>query len=156
MDSDWMFHIIGHRFDSACRPCKRWCPELDRCGSIQYSTIGIHEIGFDHLFGWISGKKPKYISSFKKGFLPAVLLVFLAFGLIMFQPDLGTGVVLVLTCFVMIYIAGAKLMHFIGLGLIGVGGFVYLILSAPYRISRISAFLNPWEDPLGDGFQIIQ
>src|SRR5699024_1469394 len=101
-------------------------------------------------------KNQQYISSFKKGFLPAVLLVFLAFGLIMFQPDLGTGVVLVLTCFVMIYIAGAKLMHFIGLGLIGLGGFVYLILSAPYRISRISAFLNPWEDPLGDGFQIIQ
>lgn len=101
-------------------------------------------------------KNQKFITSFKKGFLPTILLVFLAFGLIMLQPDLGTGVVLVLTCFAMIFIAGARLMHFVGLGLIGIGGFVYLIISAPYRVSRISAFINPWDDPLGDGFQIIQ
>src|SRR5699024_5672072 len=46
--------------------------------------------------------------------------------------------------------------HFVGLGILGLSGFVLLILSAPYRIKRITAFLNPWEDPLGDGFQIIQ
>ncbi|HLR40206.1 MAG TPA: stage V sporulation protein E [Virgibacillus sp.] len=98
----------------------------------------------------------KYITSFKKGFFPSIILVFTAFGLIMLQPDLGTGVVLVLTCMIMIFVAGARLMHFFGLALIGVAGFAYLIISAPYRISRITAFLNPWEDPLGDGFQIIQ
>lgn len=98
----------------------------------------------------------KYITSFKQGFIPSIILVFTAFGLIMLQPDLGTGVVLILTCMMMIYIAGARLTHFIGLASIGVAGFLYLILSAPYRISRITAFLNPWEDPLGDGFQIIQ
>lgn len=98
----------------------------------------------------------KYITSFTKGFLPMLLLVMTAFGLIMLQPDLGTGVVLVLTCAMMIFIAGARLSHFVGLGVIGIVGFVLLIISAPYRISRITAFLNPWDDPLGDGFQIIQ
>ncbi|MBM7571735.1 cell division protein FtsW [Aquibacillus albus] len=98
----------------------------------------------------------KYITSFKKGFLPALLLIFVAFGLIMLQPDLGTGAVLVLTCMVMIFIAGARISHFIGLGILGMIGFLGLIISAPYRIDRITAFLNPWEDPLGDGFQIIQ
>ncbi|WP_163970745.1 stage V sporulation protein E [Oceanobacillus halotolerans] len=98
----------------------------------------------------------KYITSFKKGFFPALILVFAAFGLIMLQPDLGTGVVLVLTCMVLIYTAGAKISHFVWLGILGIVGFLFLILSAPYRISRITAFLNPWEDPLGDGFQIIQ
>ncbi|MGM8211835.1 stage V sporulation protein E [Virgibacillus sp. W0430] len=98
----------------------------------------------------------KYITSLKKGFLPAILLVFTAFGLIMLQPDLGTGVVLVLTCMMLIFVAGAKISHFISLGILGLLGFVFLIVSAPYRISRITAFLNPWEDPLGDGFQIIQ
>jgi len=100
--------------------------------------------------------KQKYITSFVKGFLPCLLLVFTAFGLIMLQPDLGTGMVLVLTCITMIFIAGARISHFIGLALVGLVGFVLLILSAPYRINRITAFLNPWEDPLGDGFQIIQ
>ncbi|SDJ74172.1 stage V sporulation protein E [Sediminibacillus albus] len=98
----------------------------------------------------------KYITSFKKGFLPVILLVFVAFGLIMLQPDLGTGVVLVLTCMVMVFVSGAKISHFAGLGILGIAGFLGLIISAPYRINRITAFLNPWEDPLGNGFQIIQ
>ncbi|MEC5422783.1 stage V sporulation protein E [Virgibacillus sp. C22-A2] len=98
----------------------------------------------------------KYIISFKKGFFPSIILIFTAFGLIMLQPDLGTGMVLVLTCMLMVFVAGARLLHFFGLAAIGLAGFVFLILSAPYRISRITAFLNPWEDPLGDGFQIIQ
>lgn len=98
----------------------------------------------------------KYIRSFKNGFFPALTLVFVSFGLIMLQPDLGTGVVLVLTSMLMIFIAGARLGHFFGLAVFGVIGFAFLIISAPYRISRITAFLNPWEDPLGDGFQIIQ
>lgn len=100
--------------------------------------------------------KQKYITSLTKGFLPCLLLIFTAFGLIMLQPDLGTGLVLVLTCITMLFIAGARLSHFVGLGLVGLVGFAFLILSAPYRINRIVAFLNPWEDPLGDGFQIIQ
>jgi cell division protein FtsW len=98
----------------------------------------------------------KYITSLRKGFFPSLLLVFTAFGLIMLQPDLGTGMVLVLTCMVMIFTAGARLSHFFGLAAVGLAGFIVLIASAPYRISRITAFLNPWEDPLGDGFQIIQ
>ncbi|EQB36508.1 MULTISPECIES: stage V sporulation protein E [Virgibacillus] len=98
----------------------------------------------------------KYITSFKKGFIPSILLIFTAFGLIMLQPDLGTGMVLVLTCMIMVFTAGARLSHFFGLAALGLIGFIGLIASAPYRISRITAFLNPWEDPLGDGFQIIQ
>jgi len=100
--------------------------------------------------------KQKYITSLTKGFLPCLLLIFTAFGLIMLQPDLGTGLVLVLTCVTMLFIAGARIPHFIGLGIVGFIGFALLIVSAPYRLNRIFAFLNPWEDPLGDGFQIIQ
>lgn len=100
--------------------------------------------------------RQKYITSFKKGLAPSLGLVFLAFGMIMLQPDLGTGTVMVGTCIVMIFIAGARVRHFAILGLIGAAGFVALVLSAPYRIKRITSFLDPWEDPLGSGFQIIQ
>jgi cell division protein FtsW len=98
----------------------------------------------------------KNITSFKRGLLPALALVFLAFGMIMLQPDLGTGTVMVGTCIAMIFVAGARISHFIGLGILGLAGFAALVLSAPYRIKRITSFLNPWEDPLGSGFQIIQ
>lgn len=98
----------------------------------------------------------KYITSFKKGLLPSLSLVFLAFGLIMLQPDLGTGAVMVGTCIVMIFIAGAKIAHFFGLGVLAFLGLAGLIISAPYRIQRITSYLDPWSDPLGSGFQIIQ
>lgn len=94
--------------------------------------------------------------SFKKGLLPPLFIVLLAFSMIMLQPDLGTGAVMVITCMVMLYSAGAKVSHFIGLISIGILGLIGLILSAPYRMKRITSFLDPWEDPLGSGFQIIQ
>lgn len=98
----------------------------------------------------------KKITSFKKGLVPSLALVFTAFGIIMLQPDLGTGTVMVGTCIVMIFVAGARVSHFAGLALLGVAGFVALVLSAPYRIKRITSFLDPWEDPLESGYQIIQ
>lgn len=98
----------------------------------------------------------KRITSFKKGLVPSLGLVMVAFAMIMLQPDLGTGAVMVGTCVVMIFISGAKISHFAWLGLLGIAGFVGLIISAPYRIARITSYLDPWNDPLGSGFQIIQ
>lgn len=101
-------------------------------------------------------EQQKYITTVKKGLLPSLTLVGTAFAMIMLQPDLGTGTVMFATCLVMIFIAGARIAHFAVLGLIGIGGFVALVLSAPYRMARITSFLDPWEDPLKSGFQIIQ
>lgn len=108
-----------------------------------------------YLAHYLANQK-KYMATFFRGFLLPHILVAFCFGLIMLQPDLGTGVVLFLTCAVMIFVAGAKLRYFIYLFILGLVGFVFLIVSAPYRISRITSYLNPWDDPLGDGFQIIQ
>lgn len=101
-------------------------------------------------------ERQRNITSFYKGMMPSLLFVGAAFGIIMLQPDLGTGVVLVGTCAVMIYTAGARITHFIGLGLVGLVGLAGLIMSAPYRMERITSFLDPWSDTLGSGFQIIQ
>lgn len=101
-------------------------------------------------------EQQKHITTLKKGLIPSLALVFLAFGMIMLQPDLGTGTVMLGTCIIMIFIAGARILHFVMLGLLGVAGFIALILSAPYRMARITSFLDPWQDPQGTGFQIIQ
>ncbi|WP_044642473.1 stage V sporulation protein E [Risungbinella massiliensis] len=101
--------------------------------------------------------KPGYpIEKFARGFLPGLGILGLAFGLIMLQPDLGTGTVLFGTGMIIIFAAGARIKHLLGLVLLGIGGFVGLILAAPYRMARITAFLDPWQDPLGAGYQIIQ
>jgi len=97
----------------------------------------------------------KSIKSFK-GVLPLIILTLLCFGLIMLQPDFGTGIILVMSVVGILFIAGLDIKYFIRIGLVGVVGIVGLILAAPYRLSRIMSYLNPWSDPLGSGFQIIQ
>lgn len=101
-------------------------------------------------------KRQRKLDGFFKGFLFSLLIVLIAFGVIMLQPDLGTGTVILLTSFLMVYIAGGKIRHFIIVGFAGLMGFALLIISAPYRIARILSFIDPWKDPLGAGFQIIQ
>ena len=96
------------------------------------------------------------ISSFWKGLVPILCITFLIFGLIMLQPDLGTGFILTCSILSLLFIAGASFKFFIGGGVLGVIGIVFLILIAPYRMNRITSFMNPWKDPLGTGFQIIQ
>lgn len=96
------------------------------------------------------------ITSFNRGLLPMLLILGLAFGMIMLQPDLGTGAVLLGATLMVIYTAGAKLSHLAWLGVVGLAGFAGLIAAAPYRLQRITSFLDPWQDPLGAGYQIIQ
>lgn len=101
-------------------------------------------------------EKQRGIVHFWKGLVPPLFIVGLAFGLIMLQPDLGTGAVMVGTSMIVIYAAGARMKHLFGLAAVGAVGFVGMILAAPYRIQRITSFLDPWSDPLGAGFQLIQ
>lgn len=96
------------------------------------------------------------LKDIKKGVFPILSVLILVFGLIMLEPDFGTGVVIVMTIIVLLFVSGVKMNFFIKLGILGVIGVALLILIAPYRMERIVSFLNPWTDPLGSGFQIIQ
>ena len=98
----------------------------------------------------------QYIKSFKKGVLPILSITLLIFGLIMLQPDLGTGVILVMSIIALLFIAGVNMKFFFISGIIGLIGIIILILIAPYRMDRITSFVDPWSDALGTGFQIIQ
>ena len=91
-----------------------------------------------------------------KTIFPILAVVLLAFFLIMFQPDFGSGVVLTMSIIGLLFASGADFSFFLKIGFLGIIGVVILIMIAPYRMARIVAFLNPWSDPLGSGFQIIQ
>ncbi len=97
----------------------------------------------------------KYLTNHKK-FYPILLFTLFIFGLIMLQPDFGTGTILVMSILGIVFIAGMDISFLVKLGILGVVGVVGLIAIAPYRLARILSFLNPWSDPLGSGFQIIQ
>ncbi|MCL6631691.1 MAG: stage V sporulation protein E [Alicyclobacillus herbarius] len=94
--------------------------------------------------------------SFWRGFVPPLAMAMLAVGLIMLEPDLGQSVVIIGTTVILLFAAGARVSHLGVLFGLGLAGFAGLVAMAPYRINRIIAFLDPWQDPQGKGYQIIQ
>lgn len=96
------------------------------------------------------------IKTFKRDLLFPGFLTAVGFGLILLQPDFGSGIVMVCSIVVMVLAADSPLHYFVRVGMLGAGGLIALILSAPYRLARITSFIDPWQDPLGSGFQIIQ
>jgi cell division protein FtsW len=88
--------------------------------------------------------------------LPIALVVGLLVGLILLQPDFGTALSLLLIAAVMVFAAGLHYRYFIGSVLVALPVLYVVLVSAPYRRRRLLAFWDPWADPLGDGFQIIQ
>ena len=87
---------------------------------------------------------------------PIALVVVALVALILLEPDFGTSMSLVLIAGVMVFAAGLNYTYLFGAALLAVPAFAVLAMGASYRRRRLLAFLNPWEDPLGDGFQIIQ
>ena len=88
-------------------------------------------------------------------FPPLFVLLFTLLLLIL-QPDLGSCIFIMLVAGILFFLAGIKL-RYVAMALVPVvSGVIVLIIKAPYRLSRISAFLDPWKDPGGSGFQIIQ
>jgi cell division protein FtsW len=87
---------------------------------------------------------------------PIVIVVLGLVALILIEPDFGTSMSLVLIAAVMVFAAGLNYTYIVGVALVSLPVVMTLIMSAGYRRRRLFAFLNPWQDPLGDGFQIIQ
>jgi cell division protein FtsW len=88
--------------------------------------------------------------------LPIAIVVGGMAGLILLQPDFGTAVSLLFIVATMIFAAGLHYRYFVGTALLMVPVIYVVLVSAPYRRRRLLAFWDPWADPLGDGFQIIQ
>lgn len=76
--------------------------------------------------------------------------------LLLAQPDLGTVVVLFITTLAMLFLAGAKLWQFLAIIGSGIFAVCLLVIAEPYRMRRVTSFLNPWNDPFGSGYQLTQ
>ncbi|MFP3916367.1 putative lipid II flippase FtsW [Lysinibacillus telephonicus] len=84
------------------------------------------------------------------------VIIIIPCALIMLQPDFGSVFILVVSAFILLFIAKYPIKLYVGFIALGIIGLVALIASAPYRLKRIEAFINPWADPLGSGFQAVQ
>jgi cell division protein FtsW len=88
--------------------------------------------------------------------LPIGLLTALIAGLIVLEPDFGTAVMVVLIVGTIVFAAGLSYRYLLGTALVLLPAAAVLVLGSPYRKRRLESFLDPWKDPLGDGFQAIQ
>lgn len=91
-----------------------------------------------------------------KGFAKPLLVFAVLAGLLLRQPDLGTIIVMFVTTFGLLFLAGAKLWQFVSLASVGILLLSLLAIFEPYRWRRITSFLDPWEDPFGSGYQLTQ
>lgn len=111
---------------------------------------------FIFMSGYLVRKHDEVRQTFFGGFMKPIMVFGTLAALLLGQPDLGTVVVMLVTLFGMLFIAGAKLSQFIALMVAGVMAVIGLIAAEPYRIRRVTSFLDPWEDPFGSGYQLTQ
>ena len=93
---------------------------------------------------------------FWRTFVPAVFVTGVLALLIVAEPDLGTSLMLAVVCTVMLFTAGARLKHMALAAAPALAGVVGLLLFVPWRLRRVLVFLDPWADPQGSGYQVVQ
>ncbi|MBE9515676.1 MAG: putative lipid II flippase FtsW [Proteobacteria bacterium] len=133
-------------------------------GSVRWISLGIANIQpseFVKLFmvvyvaGYLVRKKEHL-----RMFVPGIAIISLVLGvvgcLLLLEPDLGTVAVMSITVMSMLYLAGVRFLHFMLVVLTGAGSMTVLTIVSPYRMERVTGFLNPWADPFDTGFQLVQ
>ncbi|HRY30500.1 MAG TPA: putative lipid II flippase FtsW [Elusimicrobiota bacterium] len=101
-------------------------------------------------------RKKSRLGEFKSGFLPPMVLVGLVLGLIALERDLGTPMLIAMVSLGLIYLAGARYRHLLALVLAGLPVVYYAIFSVAYRRERFFTFLDPWKNPQGTSYQLVQ
>jgi cell division protein FtsW len=139
---------IGARAGGA----QRWL----RLGSFGYQPSELVKFAVIFFVAHQLDRKRDRLHTFTAGVLSYVLITLPAFVLLLVEPDFGSTVMIVLTMFALMYLAGVPRRYLLaGTGLAGVAC-GYLALGSAYRMNRLLTFLDPWKDPGGHGFQILQ
>lgn len=129
-----------------------------KVGPIQIQPSEVAKLALAlYLADWMARRGPRQVGHFANGMLPFLVIVVLVGGLVEFQPDLGTTMILVGIAGCIFFVAGANLLHVGALASMGVLGVIALISRmSGYRQDRIAAFLDPWSDLQGHGWHTVQ
>ncbi|MFA1818814.1 putative lipid II flippase FtsW [Virgibacillus oceani] len=106
-------------------------------------------------FAYIFAKKQSYIDHFGKAVLPPLLVLAITFLLIMQQPDLGSSMLILLACGIIVICSGTRPLHITLLGSGAILAFAYFAYTSSYRLERLTSFLNVFDDPQGSGYQLV-
>jgi cell division protein FtsW len=101
-------------------------------------------------------KKEEKIRTFAVGVLPHLIVSGAFACLLLLEPDFGTALILTMLLYFMLFIGGVRVSHLLATGLLALPALAYIAMTAEYRIRRLLTFLDPWSDPTGSGFHVIQ
>ena len=144
--------LVGVMFSSPVNGTRRWFG----VGGLGIQPSELAKIACVLFTALVLERRMHRIDDLAYSLLPIFIVVGVLVGLILLQPDFGTAIALLLIIGVMIFAAGLPYRYIVGSLLVLLPVLTFVLLSAPYRRRRLLAFMDPWADPLGDGFQIIQ
>lgn len=144
--------VIGHEVNGAYRWVRFNTPGLGET-SMQPSELA--KWGLVLLIAWYAVTRAEGLRRFWTGLLPALVATAIVAGIIVVE-DLGTGVVVGAVACVMLVAAGARIRHFLPFLPVAGAAIVAAILVSPYRVRRLTAFLDPYADPQWTGYHMIQ
>src|SRR5262245_59600736 len=131
---------------------RRWF----RGGIVSFQPVELAKFALVVYLASFFARRQELIRSFTQGLLPVLMVAGAMAGLTILQPDLGNSLALIILTLALAYLAGARLKHMLLIGGAALPAVAVLVAMKPYRWRRMLAFVNPWDDPQGSGFQIIQ
>lgn len=134
---------------------RRWMPLFPGAGNLRFQPSEVAKWVMVIAMAWWGARKCGGIRHFRQGFLPAIIIMGLVCALIG-KEDFGTSVLIGFVAVVMLWAAGAKFWHLLMLIGPAAAGVVILIQSSEYRQKRILSFLDPFNDPQGAGYHMVQ
>ena len=142
--------FIGRTINGA----KRWIYVTD---TLSFQPSEMAKLLMIIFYAGILVKNRDELNKYGKGFFKHIIMVAPIIVLLLIEPHFSASMIIIGIVAIMMIVAGCKFWHFLVSGLVvGVPGIIGLILLEPYRLQRVTTFLNPWSDPTGDGWQVIQ
>jgi cell division protein FtsW len=137
---------------SAVYGASRWIP----VGSLTLQPSEFAKLALVAFTAAVLAQKQGKLDDWLHMALPLGPVVLIVAGIVMMQRDLGTTIVIVGSVLMMLFVGGARLRHLFVTGILALGGLAFLIFGTAYRRVRFLSFLDPWKDPLSNGYQLIQ
>lgn len=144
--------LVGVLFSAPVNGARRWFG----VGGLGLQPSELAKLACVFFTALILERRMHRIDELSYSLLPIGIVVGVMVALILLQPDFGTAMALVLIVAAMVFAAGLHYRYLVGTLLVTLPALYLVLVSAPYRRRRLMAFWDPWADPLGDGFQIIQ
>jgi cell division protein FtsW len=144
--------VLVPPFGQEINGTRRWF----RLGPFSFQPVELGKFSLVLYLASFLSARQELMRSFGQGLLPPLLIAGLMSALTIVQPDLGNSLALVILALACAYLAGARGTHMLLIAGAALPVVAVLIAMKPYRWRRMLAFVNPWADPQGSGFQIIQ